>query len=266
MVRAQVLRARLTNLIANSDRGKDAIDEAVQPPPQRGTPPAVSAPRRAVPQNEGGSTARNSAMPIDVAMKLEVQVYFDPWLAAVENSVRFLKQARLTALSVGLLPVDAIDEIVGIVDLSDAMVEFSKGVSSLTGESVELRSDLISFYELLLWLTMYRPRLSRVPNVTDPSGRESKAVPFADKGTVNLLRYLALRFFGMGTIEGEGASAELVVSDDELLAVYVKTEDLCAKLFAPSPAQKDEGDSSLGTTLSQSLKTIRFVVLPYDTK
>jgi hypothetical protein len=143
-------------------------------------------------------------------------------------------------------------------------------------ESVDLRADLTSSYELLLWLTMYRPRLSKVQRARtkgaiDPlggmvPGPEGPVLPKGDKGTMNLLQYLALRFFGMGRIEGEGGDAKLSFSDEELLTVYKSTEELCAKLFAPRPAQMATESSGLETTLSQSLEAIRFVVMPYHKK
>ena len=91
-----------------------------------------------------------------------------------------------------------------------------------------------------------------------------RALPKGDQGTMNLLKYLALRSLGWARSRARERDAELVFSDEELSAVYEKTEELCAKLFAPQPAQEDGRRYQSGTTLSQLLKTIRFVVMPYE--
>ena len=105
MVRAQALRAQLNRPIKKPDGGPDLVNKAGELVTGKATE-AVSGIPTAVTQTKADSSVRTSAIPLDVAMKMEVQDYFDPWLAAVEDSIRFLKQARLAVVSVGLLPED----------------------------------------------------------------------------------------------------------------------------------------------------------------
>lgn len=268
IARAQALHSQLNRPIDKPG----LLNKAGQFVTKKATEAVSDIPKKAT-QTKADSSIRASAVPLDVAMKMEVQGYFDPWLTAVEDSIRFLKQARLNVANAGQLPEEAIDEIISLVDLSSALDGFSNDLSSLTNDSLDLRADLTSYYELLLWLMMYRPRLSKMPTiarpgdlVTDRQGNllgPEKVLPIADKGTMNLLKYLALRFFEMGKIKGEGVDAELVFSEEELKTVYTNTEELCAKLFAPRPAQRAAEGSGV-ETLSRVLKTIRFVVMPYE--
>jgi len=279
MARAQALRARLDEPLTRPGGRPDIVNKAGGVLIDNAAAEAVSEAVVGVTQTTADSGVRMSALPLDVAMKMEVQDYFDPWLKAVEESMLLLGQARLNVANVGTLPDDAIDEIIALVELGGALDDFIEHVSSLTDGSADLRAELTSSYELLLWLIMYRPRLSKMPTVGSP-GRDwprselpvnrqgelqqpQPALPIGDKGTMNLLKYLALRFFGMGKIKGEGADAELVISNEELTTVYKKTEEMCAKLFAPQPAQSAAEGSGV-ETVSRILKTIRFVVMPYE--
>jgi hypothetical protein len=220
-----------------------------------------------------------AALPLDVALKMEVQDYFDPWLAAAEDSISFLKEVRLAVAVLGTLPDDSILPLLDLVDESAALAAFSDEVAALTATSIDIRADLTSFYELLLWLTMYRTILEKVTTVkysqhlpVDKHGKllnGKNALPYGHLGTMNLLRYLALRFFGMGKIKGKGADAELVFTDEELLAVYEQTEELCAKLFvsdriAQLASDDPDLDPDLKRAIKQAVDEVRFVVLPYD--
>jgi hypothetical protein len=278
MVRSQALRARLKDPIKKADGGPDLVNKAGEFVTGKATE-SLSAIPSSVTQTKADSSVQMTAMPLDVAIKMEVQNYFDPWLLAAEDSIRFLKQARLTVISVpGLLSDEAIDEIIALVELSAALDEFSASVSSLTAGAFDLRADLTSFYELLLWLTMYKSVLSERPvnpadigklRVDSKTGQllpPRKHRPKYNQAINNLLRYLALRFFGMGKIEGEGKDSKLVFSDAELDDVYVKIEELSAKLFTPQSALTDKGNSGLEVALLQSLKSIRFVVMPYEAR
>jgi hypothetical protein len=272
IARAQAIGARIKD--PNTEGKSDIVNRAGNLVIEKATE-AVTAFPNTVTQTKADSIVSMSAIPLDVAMKLNVQIFFDPWLEAVEDSIRFLKQARLTLARFGVLPKSGVDEIINLVGLSGDLDEFNKSFSSLMAGSVDLRSDLTAYYEFLLWLTMYRQVLSRVPlgptaAVVDPvgglqPGPTGKLLPKGHDGTMNLLEYLALRFFNMGKIEGKGEDAKLVFSDEELLAVFVTTEALCARLFPSEVTQKSANTSELDNQFTQALQQIRFAIMPYRT-
>jgi hypothetical protein len=211
---------------------------------------------------------KSSAIPVDVAMKLEVQTYFDPWVDAAETAVAFLRSSLATFRRFGTLPDSAVTEISVLVASAVDLQAATEAMRALTGDAAAARADLTGYYELLLWLTLYRPRLSHVPELlrtkieTDINGNMKgpiKQPPVGDKATMNLLRYLAQRFFGKGKIVGEGAEAELQVDNPELLGVYIQLERLCADIFQPEQGQGGRGD-----LLATVLKDIRFSLIKYE--
>jgi hypothetical protein len=210
---------------------------------------------------------RNSAIPVDVAMKMEVQNYFDPWVDTAATGVALFRNALFTLRIFGNLPDSTISELAAVAMFSADLETATGAMRVIVDNSANARADLTNFYELLLWLTFYRPRLSHVPELfrpgVDANGRlrrPIKQLPFADKGTMNLLRYLSQRFFGKGKIVGEGAEAELKIENAELLEVYIELERLCAAVFEPPKGQV----GGKGDILASTLADIRFSVMNYE--
>lgn len=228
----------------------------------------------AVEQTRADNAARPVALPVDVAMKMEVQNYFLPWLAAAEATIHYLKQARLTLLRNGELPRDAISEIVSLAAEAARLDAFAEEAASFTASSADPQADMTSSYELLLWLTMYRPRLSHVPQAWLP-GRglhvdratgdliePSIDALTTDLGTRNLLRYLSQRFLGKGRMEGEGQDSELTFTREELIATHRWLESLCARLFRPGAVSP--GDGPAGAALADAPREIRLATTKYE--
>jgi hypothetical protein len=168
----------------------------------------------------------------------------------------------------GTLPDSAATELAALVAFSADLREASEAMRVLVVNATTARADVMGYYELLLWLTLYRPRLSHVPELrrsrieTDENGNIKgpiKQLPIA-KGTMNLLRYLSQRFFSKGKIVGEGADAELVITNEELLGVYMQLERLCADVFQPLKGRA----GSKGDLLAAALKDIRFSLIKYE--
>lgn len=220
----------------------------------------------AVEQSRADNAARPIALPIDIAMKMEVQDYFAPWLGAADATVHYLRQARLALLRNGELPQDAIAEIVSLAAEAAGMDEFARQADDFAESSPDPRADMTSFYELLLWLTMYRSQLSHVPrafrsgsqlHVDKRTGKLLGPIDSLtdDTGTLNLLRYLSQRFMGKGRIKGGGQDAELVFTRKELIETHRRLENLCAEVFQPKTGSRRAADP---------VGTLRLVRTSYD--
>jgi hypothetical protein len=259
--RAQQLREKPGTILTKGkdfakEKGKDELKSLASPS-----------------QTKADTTPRPSAIPLDVAMKLEVQDYFDPWLAAADDIIAFLKQTRVTFAATGDLPENAIDEVMALAEMSGALDDVIQEIASGVAGLRDVRADLTAFYELMLWLVMYRPRLSKVPlapskGTSDPIGGVvpgplKPKLPSGDKGTMNLLRYLALRFFNVGTVTGHGSETKLTFSEDELLKVYLELEALCGRVFGATPTKEPAavGPNHAGPAAT---KSTRLLVVEYE--
>jgi hypothetical protein len=211
---------------------------------------------------------RNTPIPVDVAMKVEVQNYFDPWVDSAATGVALFRNALFVLRTFGTLPDSTVSELASVAMSSTDLEDATAAMRIIVENSARARADITDFYELLLWLTMYRPRLSRVPQFRrtykpDRTGRlpePVKLLPLHDKGTMNLLRYLSQRFFGKGKIVGEGGEAELKIENAELLEVYIELEHLCAAVFEPHKGRV-AGKTDI---LASALADIRFSVMKYE--
>jgi hypothetical protein len=183
------------------------------------------------------------AVPVDVAMKMEVQDYFEPWLQAAEASVGFLRLVRLVLRRTGDLPQEVLQELFDSLGGAQALREFRQGAQAFTAELPGLRASLTSHYELLLWLTLYHHTIGRARRIAIPAqhgsglhrgpSKEVIAIP-AEPATRNLLRYLALRHFGLGKTS---ASGEVTFSDDELRGCVLGLEMMSNAMFNPTDSQ-----------------------------
>ncbi len=194
------------------------------------------------------------ALPVDVAMKMEVQDYFEPWLQAAESSVGFLRWVRLVLRSTGDLPQDVLQELFESLGGAQALREFRQDAQSITADLPTLRASLTSHYELLLWLTLYHHSIGQVRRIRVPAqygGGEEIAIPAA-AATRNLLRYLALRHFGLGTVE---ASGEVTFTDNELRGCLVGLEMMSTTLFNPTDSQALPG---AGVVPSLQVVSVRY--------
>jgi hypothetical protein len=214
------------------------------------------------------TTIRNTPVPVDVAMKMEVQNYFDPWVDSAATGVALFRNALFVLRTFGTLPDSTVSELASVAMSSTDLEDATAAMRIIVENSARARADITDFYELLLWLTMYRPRLSRVPQIVrtykpDRTGRlpePVKLLPIEDKGTMNLLRYLSQRFFGKGKIVGEGGEAELKIENAELLEVYIELAYLCAAVFEPHKGRVG-GKTDI---LASALADIRFSVMNYE--
>ncbi|MFY2763853.1 hypothetical protein [Arenimonas sp. MALMAid1274] len=230
--RAAALTKRLSTLKTNPDGTPDLVSKAGSVALAK---PVESIARMMDTAAKSKPDAGNAlAVPVDVAMKMEVQDYFEPWLQAAESSIAFLRLTRQVLRSTGDLPQPVLQELFESLGGNEALQGFSDEVESLTLDMPALRASLTSHYELLLWLTLYHQTIGkarRIQAATGPgSSREVIAIPAAP-ATRNLLRYLAFRHFDLGTLKPSG---EVEFTDDELRGCLVGLEQMSQPLFAAS--------------------------------
>jgi hypothetical protein len=156
-------------------------------------------------------------VPIDIAMKMQVQDFFEDWLVTVEEGSFLLERMIDVVETSRTLPATAFPVLDDILMSEAEAAALEKILVEDTDDVGALRANLETEYELLTWVLKYYNDFEK--------GTERKVVagarhPPFEVDTIpsgvdrRLLRYLALRFLPATVRESSGKD------DPDLLATY----------------------------------------------
>ena len=221
------------------------------------TPPPQAPPSQADLPNGVGPGATGMPIPIDIAMKIQVQDFFDGWLYSVELGCQTLEDFAFLARHYQVLPaaeegtgLDLDSLLKPVPKLQQLMDEWDGELAGMSAFRARLETD----YELMLWVLMYYDVFLKGPLVgpmlVDTSPRtiqRNEVPPDVDKRVLN---YLKLRFF-------PGSQMQPVDTLTEMQQLAQKINDLLKTEQPPSSPQPTSEGGPPSPVVREILKTVQ---------
>lgn len=256
---------RVTAALRGNDLASKAGEKSLEKAAEAVAKPIGASQLPQLPTQDGLAAVQPgiSPIPIDVAMKMQVQDFFDGWLHTAELAGQTLEEFAFLARHFQLLPADDLPEIdellMPIPQLEHLTSEWDPYIEAMSAFRARLETD----YELILWTLMYYepfltgPQLSQDLSTYYDSGNQAKLV-VPKKIDVRMLNYLRLRFF-----PASPRDPVLVLKQMQEIARNIRS---LLATGQPSPPQQAQSADVVGTPIAgtqgpEVLEILRSVII-----